>query len=161
MNSTLQPQRQLSFESFQSELFNNDTFYAAFARDLRGCHEEAIIESPFITLRRLRVLLPILSHLIDREVRIVVNTRNPLEENNAFWSREAQIAIELLQRIGVIVLYTVRHHRKLAIMDKTILWEGSLNILSYHDSCEVMRRTESSQLAQQMLEFIKLNEFVH
>lgn len=160
MNSTLQPQHQLSFETFRSELFNNDTFYAAFARDLRGSFEEVIIESPFITLRRLRVLLPIFSQLINRGVSAVVNTRDPREEDNAFWSREAQIAIDLLQRTGVTVLYTVGHHRKLAIIDNHILWEGSLNILSQHDSCEVMRRIASEQEAARMKDFINLTQFL-
>jgi len=53
-----------------------------------------------------------------------------------------------------------RDHGENGIIDKTILWEGSLNILSHHDSCEVMRRIESHQLTQQMLDFVNLNEFV-
>lgn len=160
MNSTLQLQRQLSFESFESELFDNDTFYAAFIRDLRECHDEVIIESPFITLRRLRVLLPIFDRLISRGVRVIVNTRDPLEEGNAFWSREAQIAIKQLQKIGVTILYTGGHHRKLAIVDNCVLWEESLNILSQHDSCEVMRRITSEQEASRMKEFINLAQFL-
>ena len=146
--------------SFQSELFNNETFYAAFLNDLRMCREVAIIESPFITLRRLRVLLPIFSQLTSRGVRVSVNTRNPREEDNAFWSREAQIAIDLLQRTGVTVLYTVGHHRKLAIIDDQILWEGSLNILSQHDSCEIMRRITSEQEATRMKDFINVTQFL-
>jgi hypothetical protein len=62
----------------------------------------------------------------------------------------------MLQSIGVEVLYTGGHHRKLAIIDRQILWEGSLNILSQNESCEVMRRIESDELAMQMLQFTKL-----
>jgi hypothetical protein len=54
----------------------------------------------------------------------------------------------------VKVLYTVKHHRKLAIIDDEILWEGSLNILSQNDSCEIMRRTVSQQVASEMVRFI-------
>lgn len=59
-----------------------------------------------------------------------------------------------MQELGVTVLYTIKLHRKLAIIDGEILYEGSLNILSQLDSCEVMRRTESQQLANEMARFI-------
>ena len=48
-------------------------------------------------------------------------------------------------------------HRKLAIIDGQILWEGSLNILSQVLSREIMRRTNSIELAHQMIQFTKIN----
>ncbi len=73
---------------------------------------------------------------------------------------EALQAMPILQDIGVLVLHTGGHHRKLAILDRQILFEGSLNILSQNDSCEIMRRIESQVLAQQMIVFTKLHKFV-
>jgi hypothetical protein len=55
------------------------------------------------------------------------------------------------------VLYTAGHHRKLAILDRSILWEGSLNILSQNSSSEIMRRIQSAELAWQMAHFTKLD----
>lgn len=49
-----------------SALYDNDTFYRAFEHDLSLCQHEAIIESPFITTRRLSMLLPILHKLTSR-----------------------------------------------------------------------------------------------
>jgi hypothetical protein len=65
-----------------------------------------------------------------------------------------------MQELGVIVLYTVKLHRKLAVIDGEILWEGSLNILSQNDSCEIMRHIESEELVHQMIEFVKLAQFL-
>ncbi|MBP7806927.1 hypothetical protein KA047_00330 [Candidatus Saccharibacteria bacterium] len=138
-----------------SSLFDNNTFYKAFERDLRHARQSAIIESPFITRRRMEHLLPLLTRLRRKGVRIVVNTRNP-EEHNQEYAIQAEEAVAAMQDIGIKVLYTVKHHRKLAIIDEEILWEGSLNILSQGDSCEIMRRTVSSSLVYQMLCFIKL-----
>lgn len=59
-----------------SKLYDQDTFYAAFKRDLRHCRRELIIESPFITTRRANALLPILARLRKRNVSIIVNTRD-------------------------------------------------------------------------------------
>ena len=54
---------------------------------------------------------------------------------------QAELAIHTLQELDVTVLMTVGHHRKIAIVDD-ILYEGSLNILSQNDSCELMRRID-------------------
>ncbi len=70
---------------------------------------------------------------------------------------EAREAIAELQNMGAIILSTERHHRKLAIVDREILYEGSLNILSQNASCEIMRRIESPKLAGDMLAYINLN----
>jgi len=138
-----------------SALFDNNTFYKAFERDLRRARQSVIIESPFITRRRMEHLLPLLTRLRRKGVRVVVNTRNP-EEHNEEYAIQAEDAVAAMQDIGIKVLYTVKHHRKLAIIDEEILWEGSLNILSQGDSCEIMRRIVSNSLVCQILRFIKL-----
>lgn len=142
-----------------SRLYDNETFYDAFENDLKKAQHSIIIESPFITMRRMNVLFPIFCFLRQREVRIVVNTRNP-QEHDEEYQYQASLAIYKMQEIGVTVLYTVKHHRKLAIIDNKTLWEGSLNILSQSDSCEIMRRIESEELAQRMLEFVGLDRFL-
>lgn len=143
-----------------SKLFDNNSFYKAFERDLRRARHSVIIESPFITSRRMEHLLPILIKLCRKGIKVVVNTRNP-EEHNVEYMIQAEDAVAAMQEIGIKVLYTVKHHRKLAIIDDEILWEGSLNILSQGDSCEVMRRTVSSSLAWQMICFTKLNNIAY
>lgn len=136
-----------------SKLLNNDTFYKAFTSDLRFAKNYVYIESPFITAKRIDILMPALRKLRQKGVRITVNTRNPIEHDRNY-GQEAAVAVHEMQELGMTVLYTVRLHRKLAIIDGEILYEGSLNILSQFDSCEVMRRTVSQQLAGEMLHFV-------
>jgi hypothetical protein len=95
-----------------------------------------------------------------RKVRVAVNTRDPREHDDDWQRDESYKAIATLQRMGVHVLYTGGHHRKLAILDRQILYEGSLNILSQNASCEVMRRIESAQLAWEMVRFVEINKFL-
>ena len=142
-----------------SQLYDQDTFYEAFLRDLTNCTSEAIIESPFITSRRLTALLPALQKLRKRGVRIVINTRSP-NEHDGIYQDQAEQAVADLLALDALVLFTAGHHRKLAILDKAIVWEGSLNILSYNDSCEIMRRIMSARLAQQMIWFLKLDKYL-
>lgn len=142
-------------ELMGSALYDQTSFYRAFKQDLRNCTQEAIIESPFITDKRMSALLPLLRTLINRGVHVVVNTRSPVEHDEVY-RPQAENAITALQSMGVLVLYTGGHHRKLAILDRAILWEGSLNILSQNDSCEIMRRIPSVALAQQLVDFIQI-----
>ena len=114
---------------FSSSLFNQDTFYKAFIKDLRSARCIVVIESPFITQRRMDQLLPIFSKLQSRDVRIVVNTK-PLDEHNPLLYEQALWAIDEMQSVGVNVFMTVGHHRKLAMIDRDILWEGRPTIIS-------------------------------
>ena len=41
-----------------SELYNEQTFYPVFLRDLSSCRELCVIESPFITHKRMNALYP-------------------------------------------------------------------------------------------------------
>ena len=145
-------------ELIGSRLLNEDSFYETLLKDLRKCRSELIIESPFITNRRLALLLPVLQKLKQQSVRIAINTRDPYEHDDEYHREEAQRAIAVLQRNGIHVLYTTGHHRKLAIIDRRILYEGSLNILSQNNSCEIMRRIESVQLAWQMAKFVGIDK---
>jgi hypothetical protein len=142
-----------------SQLYDQDTFYKAFIRDLGNCTNQVIIESPFITSRRMRSMLPVLQRLTKRGVRVIINTRNPLEHADVYYQMQAQEAVADLQSIDILVLYTAGHHRKVALLDNAIIWEGSLNILSHNDSCEIMRRTMSASLAHQMASFLKLEKY--
>jgi phosphatidylserine/phosphatidylglycerophosphate/cardiolipin synthase-like enzyme len=142
-----------------SKLYDDKTFYPAFIKDLNNCDSELIVESPFITRRRLTYLLPTLQKLKDRKVRIIINTKDPheLDEERR---EEAYRVIASLQYKGIQVIYTHGHHRKLAIIDRSILYEGSLNILSQNRSSEIMRRTESVRLAWEMVRFVEVDRFM-
>jgi len=142
-----------------SRLFDNETFDSAFLKDIRKCRSSLVIESPFIRFNRVLDLLPIFIGLRNKGVQVVINTRPP-EEHDKEYQYQAEEAISLLQDIGVRVLFTVKHHRKLAIIDRETFWEGSLNILSYYDSCEIMRRTVSDSDAETLINFIGMNKYL-
>lgn len=140
-------------------LFDQTSFYPAFQKTLRSCKEELIIESPFMTMKRINFLLPELKYLQRHDVKIIINTRSP-EEHTGYLRFEAEQAIEVLANMGIRILFTGGLHRKLAIIDRNVLWEGSLNILSQNDSCEIMRRTSSRESAEHVIRFTKLDKFL-
>jgi phosphatidylserine/phosphatidylglycerophosphate/cardiolipin synthase-like enzyme len=107
----------------------------------------------------MNVLLPIFIKMRRRDVRIIVNTRNP-DEHDGDYYYQALNAVSAMQDLGITVLYTTGHHRKLAIIDRSIVYEGSLNILSFSDSCEIMRKIISDAIAMELCKFIAIDRHI-
>lgn len=142
---------------FNSKLFNQNSFYPEFIKDLKGCKKEVIIESPYITYARMELLYPIFEKLLVDGVKIHIVTRDPTDHEDEYMRHQSTNEILYSQEMGInIILLKGFHHRKLAIIDKKILWEGSLNILSYNNSLEIMRRIEDQKTAKEMLQFTKV-----
>lgn len=145
---------------FSSKLHDEKTFYQAFLSDLEGCRSEVYIESPYITNKRAKILILIFNSLLARGVKIYVMTRDP-KEYEVGMEYQSEESISLFERMGIQVLLCLgNHHRKLAILDRKILWEGSLNILSQCKSREIMRGIENEELTMEMFNFLKLYKFI-
>ena len=145
---------------YKSALFDEKTFYTQFRHDLLRSTREVVIESPFIARERARTLYPIFQTLIDRGVRVYVVTRDPSEHGEAM-EEQSEAEIQRFEALGVqVLLCTGNHHRKLAILDRQVLWEGSLNILSQHRSREIMRRIDNKEMATEMFNFLKFGNFL-
>jgi phosphatidylserine/phosphatidylglycerophosphate/cardiolipin synthase-like enzyme len=143
-----------------SGLYDERSFYPAFLSDLAECRDEVIIESPYITSKRMTTFYQIFDELLARKVKIYVLTRDPREHYEGM-EMQSEEEIERFESIGVqTLLCTGNHHRKLAILDRKILWEGSLNILSQTRSREIMRRMDGGGVAMEMFRFLKLRQFV-
>lgn len=155
------PFKTRSSNFISSQLHDETTFYKAFIKDLKKCREEVIIESPFITCQRMYMLSAVFDNLIKRKIKVYVITRDP-EEHDLPMKQQAEEEIRNFEMIGVQVLITANHHhRKLAIIDRKILWEGSLNILSQSYSREIMRRITGVKPARDMFKFLKLERFIY
>ena len=146
--------------NFTTSLHDEKTFYQTFLKDLEGCKHEVIIESPFITTERMKLFEPNLRKLVDRSIKVFIITRDPNEHTNGY-EDQSEAAIRLCEALGVqVLLCTGNHHRKLAIIDRSVLWEGSLNILSQTKSREIMRRLEGGGFAEDMFNFLNFGRYI-
>lgn len=139
-----------------SKLYDEDSFYDSFARDVSNAKQSVLVESPYLTERRVRQFSKLLKRKVKEGVEIVLYTRNP-RHHDKILEVQAWKALEILKDSGVrIFMCDDMRHRKLSIIDDEVLWEGSLNIFSQNESCEIMRRSISKELCDQMRMFIKL-----
>ena len=143
-----------------SSLYDETTFYRAFMRDLEASQNEVIIESPFITSARMKTFWPIFEKLTARGVKVYIMTRDP-QEHTKEYKEQSETEIQIFEDVGIqVLLCTGNHHRKLAILDRNILWEGSLNILSQIHSREFMRRLEGGGFAVDLFNFIGYQKYL-
>ena len=146
--------------NYSSTLHDEKTFYKAFLRDIDRATEEIIIESPFITTSRMRLLWPSLKRAYSKGIKIYIITRDPNDHSDGY-EVQSESEIEALEALGIQVLLCTRnHHRKLAIIDRNILWEGSLNILSQIKSREIMRRLDGGGFAVDMFNFLNFGRYI-
>jgi phosphatidylserine/phosphatidylglycerophosphate/cardiolipin synthase-like enzyme len=139
----------------KSSLFNEKTFYRQFLKDLEIAQKEVIIECPYLTASRMDMYYPVFQRLLSRKIEITIVTRDPSDHDDEYMRDQAVNEILRSKKMGVnITLLKGYHHRKLAIVDKKILWEGSLNILSQNNSKEIMRKYESPEEVVKMLKFL-------
>lgn len=145
---------------FKSSLYDESTFYPKFVQDLLHASREVVIESPYITAERMKRLFPVFETLIERGVKVYVLTRDPKEHSESL-EHQSEAEIQKFEELGVQVLIcTGNHHRKMAILDRKVLWEGSLNILSQTRSREIMRRIDDEQTTIDTFNFLNLERFL-
>lgn len=151
------PTSQPASDIASSILYDEATFYNQFTHDLLQAREEVIIESPYITVQRLKKLKPVFEKLVEKGVNVFIVTKHP-QEHDEVMAEHAEAGIRFFEALGPqVLLCDGGHHRKLAMIDRSILWEGSLNILSQSHSREFMRRIESKKLTEEMFQFLKFD----
>ncbi|MBX9668836.1 MAG: helix-turn-helix domain-containing protein [Candidatus Obscuribacterales bacterium] len=120
--------------------YNTKTFWPSFELDMSAAKTSVAIYSPFVSVRRLERLTPILRSLAERQTLVCVFLQSLQSRSGKEVIEERRNLVEKLRSLKVHVNSIPRMHEKVAILDDTILWEGSLNILSQNDSSERMRR---------------------
>jgi hypothetical protein len=141
------------FDSGKSGIFNEGTFYHAFRKDLLDAHESVVIFSPFITQTGTSRWMDIMAGKLSQNVQIKLVTR-PAGDQGGVLEDGLKDLIENLISTGLKVDLRLRMHEKFAIIDRKLLWHGSLNIFSHRDTSESMFRIVSPQLCEQMMKFV-------
>ncbi len=157
-NRETQMDSEKSQERHTSNLFNEKTFYKAFIKDLLEAKKEVVIYSPFTSKFRTDFLKQTIEKLRQRNIEILIFTR-PIEEYESVFQAQIECALKRYEELGACVFYLSGSiHEKVAVIDREILWEGSLNILSQRASREIMRRTSGEASAIEVMDYLGLNK---
>lgn len=144
-------------ETNYGHLYTERNFWAKYFEDIKTSKERLIILSPFLSVRRSGFFMDYFRVLKGRGVDIRVYTR-PKNQQTGEMANQADIVIDQLRSIGVSIIEKRSMHQKVSIIDSTIAWEGSLNILSHKDTEEHMRRFEGLSTIEEIIRNLELDE---
>ena len=134
-------------------------FYRFLLHDILHARTRIVIYSPFITQNRLGELGLQLKAGVERGVQIFVVTKARSDRK-----KREQGTYRMLEKAlsdwGVTVIHKRKMHEKLVFIDEDVLWEGSLNPLSFSDTQEHMERRASERIFQDYVRVLNLDELI-
>ncbi len=134
-------------------------FYDYFYQDLENAKKIIIIYSAFIASDRFSEILGYLQRAISFGVVVYVITKAP-EERKKTEAFAYDGFIKNLKNNKINVIYKKGMHEKLVFIDDDIIWSGSLNVLSFSNTQEVMERRKNKEIFDSYAELMKINEFL-
>jgi transcriptional regulator with XRE-family HTH domain len=150
----------------QTSTFTELDFWKVFLSDIKQARGRVLIQSPFVSDRQVKQLASDISSLTRRRVTVCVFVQHPrhwgvplenLDHETIYDLEKFRSIVEMLQSLGVHVTLRKGIHAKLAVIDNKVMWEGSLNILSFLNTKEHMRRWESEAQAAELIQKHGLN----
>ncbi len=140
-------------------ILTQDQFYPYFCGDVNVAKNRVIIYSPFITQDRLAIMEPALKSAIERDVEVFIITKALGDRGKREISTYRKLE-SALEKWGVVVIHKRRMHEKLAIIDNSMLWVGSLNILSFSSTQEIMERRFSRNIVEDYIKTLRINDLL-
>ena len=138
----------LDIEAKTIGVFNQSTFDAAVEADIANAKESVVIFSGFVTPSRVAKLGDLLRTKTASGVKVRCVTRPP-NRNGTMDPARSKEALDALEGINCVVDCRARIHEKVVMIDKEIVWHGSLNVLSHtHLTDESMTRVVNGGLAE-------------
>ena len=138
----------LDFEAENLGIFNQRTFDPAVFHDIAEAKESIVILSGFITQARVASVGDLLRERISARVKVRCVTRPP-QRNGSMDPELTREALDSLEGIGCTVDCRNDIHEKIVLIDKTVVWHGSLNMLSNtHRTDESMTRLVNREYAE-------------
>lgn len=140
-------------------LLTQANFYGAFVEELKKAKSRVVIFSPFIIRKCVANLLEPFEGNLSKKIPIYVVTRKSefLKDNRV----EVEETIEELKKIGVKVIeLTEQFHHKIAVIDGSVFYYGSLNILAHSKSSDSMMVFRSKKTISHFLRIFGVNKII-
>ena len=136
-----------------SLIYDGRSYDQVFRSDLCDAKTELWIASPYLKRSRITQLMPILSQLCANGVSITIFTRSL--EFIAEKDQPAQAeCIEYLRSYGIQVKPRSAMFLRCAVIDSSVVWYGSVNVLTYNSPESCVMRLESSDIAARLLDSV-------
>lgn len=133
-----------------SMIYNGHTAMSAFEQDLSDAARSIIIVSPFLQQGRVKRLLPLLRDAVLCGVKVMIYTVNESEADEAR-RVETATTVELLKEANVDVVLRKELAQRYAVIDGSIVWYGSVDLLAFGRKDADVLRFENADIAGDLL----------
>ncbi len=134
-------------------------FFRYLRADFTNAQFCIIVYSPFMTQNRIAQLEPQLRAALERGVSVYIVTK-PHCDRLKKEIQQYRMLENTLTNWGAIIVHKRGMHEKLVFIDDSILWEGSLNPLSFRDTQEHMERRFSKKVFAEYASTLRLNDLI-
>lgn len=126
----------------ENQIFNGSTFYRPYTSDLTKAKRSIVISSPKLYRTEQNPLVTLLKELTQQGIEILITTVAENEQTAFIQSKGLSVKVK-----PKLSLYTT-------IIDKEVVWYGSINTLGYASKDDNMIKMTDIHLANELIEMI-------
>ena len=130
------------FNESQGVIFNGHTYQSDFFKDLHQAKHSVVISATKLWFAKHSSVLDILKDLLARGIEVITITKSNMENEKQLKGTGASIRVNDALAIDV------------AIIDKSLIWYGSINYLGYNTDENNAIRIYNSILAENIIEML-------
>lgn len=132
-------------------IYSHETYKERYEQDIINATKEIFISSPGMNKQKVMKMLKLLDKPQLAGVEAIVITL-PSEEYVGKQKIVTEQLVESLKSSGVSVKTLKEMHEHFAVIDREIVWYGSMNLLSREREDDNLMRLHSKEIAQELLE---------
>ena len=133
-----------------SMIYDGHSSMSAFDQDLNDAARSIVIVSPYLQKERIAKLLPVLQKAMDSGVDAVVHIRTA-EHCDPKNQKTVCEAITTMEQAGITVHTHESLQQRYAIVDTSIVWYGSVDLLAFGRKDTYVLRFEYPDIAGELL----------
>lgn len=132
-------------------IYDNESYVEVYEKDLLEANKDIVISSPGINEKKVNRIIELIQERQGAGVSVTVITlrAESYPENRVEKTRQL---IKQLLDMGIKVNQVPAMHEHYAIVDKEIVWYGSMNLLSGEKEDDNLMRVVSKEIAQELME---------
>lgn len=138
-------------------IYDERSFAPVFENDLLSARNDIVIVSPYLRKKRVGYMMSQFASARVNGARVIVVTR----PSDAYKLHEQAVITAMVQELsaaGMRIVVRPNIHQKFAVIDRRVVWYGSINLLSYGGAEESIMRFENMEIADELLATLSKDE---
>lgn len=142
-------------QEITNSIFDSQSYFDVFEKDVISAAGSVVISSPSFSYKKVNWLCAESDDLLQRGVSIVVLTVTP-EDYPEDGRDQHSIHIQRMESSGIKVIKQNKYRERFAVIDRSLVWYGSMNLLSNEKDDDSLMRINNPAVAEELLEFAAL-----